>query len=326
MRGRLLACLVVPLFLYACGAVPPAKEPPSVSIAPEPLPPLAPLDLFEEEQKEQEEQEREPVYHFPEVGPAKPARTSAPAVEKKEPEPVLPADTSKPEPPPPQDILELQKKRVAANPTSDEEKIRLALLHAAAGEFEEADRVLSGVRERESSLLPVLEFFLKRRLGAHQEASKILDRFNEEERKASGFQIGRAELCTRVKRYRDYVRAESDRVPAGGPALIYVEPRNFALRRDGERYIVHLNYDWKLFDARSEERAVPAWEAAPLSDREDRISFLGPVGEFYQSFALPLPGDLEPGAYQVMVRVTDALTGQSDQVLLPIRVVGAEGK
>jgi hypothetical protein len=97
------------------------------------------------------------------------------------------------------------------------------------------------------------------------------------------------------------------------------------LKLQGDRPILHLRYEWKLFDENAAEVDVPAWENAPLADREDRLVLNGPITEFSQYFRLPLPEKLPPGAYRVRVAVTDVPTGKSDKVYLPITVAAAEG-
>src|SRR6185295_12759114 len=67
------------------------------------------------------------------------------------------------------DVLKLQKEIAARNPASDDERLRLALLQASAGNLEEAERVFSSVRSRTSKLVPYVEFFLRRQLGDHKE-------------------------------------------------------------------------------------------------------------------------------------------------------------
>ncbi len=217
-----------------------------------------------------------------------------------------------------------EEEAAARKPSGDEEKLRLALLQAAKGDYEAAERTLSGLRERSNRMVPYLDFFLRRQLGDRREAGRLLGQFVEEEKRLTGLVIERAELCTRIRRFRDCVPAESDRVKPGGVALLYVEPRNFALSRDQDRYILHLRYEWRLYDDRSVEHPVPAWERAPQKDREDRIALNGPVEEFYQSFALPLPADLAPGRYRIKVTVTDVQAGRSDRVYVPVTVAGTE--
>jgi hypothetical protein len=222
------------------------------------------------------------------------------------------------------DVLRLQKELVARHPASDDEKLRLALLHTTAGNLEEAERIFSTLRSRTSKLIPYVEFYLRRQLGDHKEAGKLLAQFDHEERLVTGFTIERAELVTRVRRFRDYTPAENDRVAPGGDVHLYVEPRNFSLQQSGEKQTFHLKYEWKLVDDRAVEQPVPAWEKASISEREDRITSNGPAVEFYQSFHLPLPANLATGHYRVKVIVTDALSGKSDRVQVPIYVMPVE--
>src|SRR5260221_10202851 len=73
-----------------------------------------------------------------------------------------------------EDVLKLQKDVAARRPSSDEEKLRLALLQAAAGNLEESERVLSTVKNRTNRMLPYVELYLRRQLGDHKEAGKLL--------------------------------------------------------------------------------------------------------------------------------------------------------
>ncbi|HEV3029833.1 MAG TPA: hypothetical protein VG457_19795 [Planctomycetota bacterium] len=223
-----------------------------------------------------------------------------------------------------EDVLKLQKDVAARRPSSDEEKLRLALLQAAAGNLEEAERVLSSVKNRTNRMLPYVELYLRRQLGDHEEAGKLLARLDEEGRTLAGFGIERAELVHRVRRYRDYVPAETRRVAPGGEVHLYVEPRNFASQASGDRQTFHLRYEWKLIDERSVEQAVPAWDEAPADAREDKISSNGPVAEFYQSFRLPLPINLTAGRYRVRVTVTDVIAGKSARQDVPVEVLPVE--
>jgi len=223
-----------------------------------------------------------------------------------------------------EDVLKLQKDVAARFPASDDEKLRLALLHASAGNLEEAERVLGSLRSKTNKLVPVIELYLRRQLGDHKEAGKLLAQLNDEDRLATGFAIERAELVSRVRRFRDYTPAEHDRVAPGSDVHLYVEPRNFALQRSGDKHTFHLRYEWKLLDDRSQEQPVPAWDRATVEEREDRVTSNGPVTEFYQSFRLPLPANLATGHYRVRITVTDVVAGKSDRALVPLYVMPVE--
>lgn len=265
--------------------------------------------------------------------PAKPAPESAPVavpqpVPPKEAAPAGVVATSAEVPPKREptleDVIRLQKEIAARRPASDDEKLRLALLQASAGNVEEAERLLSSLRTRTHRMLPYLELYVRRQLGDHQEAGALLARLQEEERAVAGFGIERAELVSRVRRYRDYTAAESDRLAPGAEVHLYVEPRNFSAKRAGDKQTFHLRYQWTLIDDRSVEQPVPAWDDAPAEAREDRISSNGPVAEFYQSFRLPLPVNLAAGRYKVRVTVTDVVAGKSDRRDVPITVAAVE--
>lgn len=293
MRGAKSAFAALVLVLGACASRPPASPPPAPPPpVPEPLPRFEPLPP---------EPVKAGVVPSSFEAPPKPEATFA-------------------------EVLRLQREVAARAKSGPEEKLRLALLLATAGELEEAEKIAAGLPGAAGRMLPYLELFLRRHLGDHKEASKVLARLNDEDRAAAGFGIERAELVQKVRRYRDYDRAESDRVKPGGTVTVYVEPRNFTLKAQGERPILHLRYEWKLFDENDAEVAVPAWENAPLADREDRLSLSGPVAEFSQHFRLPIPETLAAGAYRVRVAVTDVPSGRSDRIYLPVTVQAAEGK
>ncbi len=309
MRGGNPVLVALWLSLAACAGSPPAPEPSKPkSAAPTPAPAIKTADP-------------EPVIRVPNVDPIlepqgggiKGAQGVVPSkMEAVKREPGF------------DELLKLQKEIAARNPASDEEKLRLALLYATVGNLEEAERVLSSVKSRSNKLAPYVDFYLRRQLGDHKEAGKLLALFNDEERLATGFVIERAQLCTAIRRFRDYTPAEGDRVKPGGVILLYVEPRNFGLQRNQDKHILHLKYEWKLYDDRSTELQVPAWEQASLEEREDRLSVNGPVTEFYQSFKLPLPANLAMGHYRVKVTVTDAHSGKSDRVHVPLYVTAVE--
>lgn len=308
MRGGSPVLAALWLCLWACAAPPAPPEarpkppdPPPVLPAPDPAPVLKLPSA-------------DPILE-PQGGGIKGAQGVAPA--KMDPgrrEPGL------------DELLRLQKEIAARNPAGDDDKLRLAFLYATAGNLEEAERVLSTVRTRTNKLVPYLDLYLRRQLGDHKEAGKLLGLLNDEERLATGFVIERAQMCTAIRRFRDYTAAESDRVRPGGLVLLYIEPRNFALQRNQDKHILHLKYEWKLYDDRSTEHQVPAWEQASLEEREDRVTVNGPVAEFYQSFKLPLPANLAMGHYRVKVTVTDAHSGKSDRVYIPLYVTAVEGK
>lgn len=309
MRGVCLHISALLLMLSACSA-PPSSAPAGAGAA-EAKPPILP----------------DPATEAPPVAapvlPPEPAPAPVAAPVKVS---VVPTAAEVPPKKDPtfEDVLKLQKEICVRRPNSDDEKLRLALLHAAAGHLEEAERVLSTVKNRTNRMLPYIELYLRRQLGDHEEAGKLLARLDDEGRALAGFGIERAELVRRVRRFRDYAPAEHNRVAPGGEVHLYVEPRNFASAPSGDRQTFHLRYEWRLIDERSVEHPVPAWSEAPADAREDRISSNGPVAEFYQSFRLPLPLNLAAGRYRVRVTVTDVVAGKTARQDVPVEVLPVE--
>ena len=160
MRGARLSVFVFTLVLVGCTAANPfptdPKEPAQkprprseqlTSVAPAPpAPPALPSPL--------------PVL----LSPASKMVTT-PTSASPEPLPAAPPEVEIP-------LVVLQKRRLECNPGDDEERLRMALLHAADGDFEEADLALSSVRSHGNPIVPHLNYFLRTKLGDHAEASQ----------------------------------------------------------------------------------------------------------------------------------------------------------
>ncbi len=217
------------------------------------------------------------------------------------------------------DLLRFQRERMARDPSSDLEKTRLALLLLTAGDWPEAERHFSSIRQK-SELLPYVEAYLYRKLGEAPRASKLHDELLDGWRQADGFKIEKAELVTAAPGFMRYTPHPDGKLPAGSVAKIYVQPRNFALQRDGGCYVLHLTYDWKLFDDRNQEIRVPVWEQLDQNDRFDFIKYQGPVSEFYQVWRLPLPSNLAAGNYRIQVIVTDQGSKREERAFVPFSV------
>ena len=308
MRGGRAALAALGICLSACSSIPPEPAPrpsPAPSTSPEPPRPTPAVPP-------------ESLYRFT-PAPSESELSPGGGI-KGAPTAVAPPAQAAPPSASVQELLRIQRELVAKNPSSDEEKLRLALLLATTGDLEESERVFGSMKAPGGKFAPYLELYLRRQLGEHREAGAALAALNEEDRRATGFVIERAELCTRVRRYRDYAKAENDRVAPGGVVLIYVEPRNFATQKQGERQLLHLKYEWKLFDDRSTEVPVPAWDQAEPAQKEDRLTTVGAIAEYYQSFRLPLPANLAAGPYRIKITITDVLAGKSDRIYVPLSV------
>lgn len=218
------------------------------------------------------------------------------------------------------DWLRFQRERMARNPSDDLEKTRLALLLLTAGDLPEAERFLAMVKQK-SDLFPYLEAYLYRKLGETQRATQLHDALLEEWRQADGFKIEKAELVASARGYLRYDPHPDGKLAPGATAILYVQPRNFTAKRDGDRYALHLTYDWKLFDDRNQEVSIPKWDNCDPNDRFDFLKFQGAVSEYYQIFRLPLPTNLASGNYRIRVTVTDKWTGRDDRIFVPFYIV-----
>ncbi|MHC4605676.1 MAG: hypothetical protein ACYTAF_01915 [Planctomycetota bacterium] len=227
---------------------------------------------------------------------------------------------------PQNEVIKRQQRIVAEKPNNDVERMKLAALLMLNRDYPEAEGVLTGVRDRSHSILPFLEVCIFKGLGEYKAALDRIEQIMLQASAYEGFKIQRADLCTLIAGYRRYVRNEESLIQPGGVALIYVEPRNFSLKMDNGLQKMWLEYDWKLYNDRMEEIAVPVWTAASASDKRDTVAFQGPVREFYQSFRLPLPSNLSVGEYRIKVTVYDRNQERSDSVYVPFRVPAVMGK
>lgn len=222
------------------------------------------------------------------------------------------------------ELVRTQRERMARDPASDLEKLRLALLLMTAGDahYPEAERVLATIRAK-GDLHPYLEAWLYRKLGETQKANQLHTAILDDWRQAEGFRIERAELVTSVKGFGRFEPHPDGKITPGGQLMIYVQPRNFGLKKEGDRYTLHLVYDWRLFDERNQEIALPEWDKCNPAVRFDVNRYNMPISEFHQWFVLPLPKNLAVGNYRVRVTVKDKSTAaeREDRIYISFYVV-----
>lgn len=328
MRGNafrlvLLAFLACgfPILIVSCGAVPerpaePPNSPPSspADTAQEPVRPVPGTAPTSAERKTLAPF-REPAAVSPFKGDGGPEQVPDPSVR-----PAVQPSAYEPDP-----VLDLQKRVVAEKPVDDIEKMKLAALQALNRSYADAEGVLTGLRNRSHPLLPFLEAYLFRMLGEHTAASVRMDRIRQDAMLIEGFKIEKHELCSRISGFRRYESNAGGQVAPGGVALLYIEPKNFALKLENGKHRLWLRYDWHLYNDRMEEIPVPEWQSARPADREDALAFEGPVQEFYQSFRLPLPVNLPIGEYRIKLTVEDKNQSRSDSQYIPFRVPAVMG-
>lgn len=206
------------------------------------------------------------------------------------------------------DVIELQKKIVAQNPNSEDEKKRLAMLYLLKKRFIDAEDLLSGLKDKEEDeLIKVISAYLYNILGEHREARGVLETIVEKWQEQEGVYISKVEVCKSITSFKRYEPCGgSNLIKPGSRILLYVEPKNFEFKEEGNQYLLSLNYNWELFDKNGELVRLPKWENAPQGAREDRVKFNEKIKEFHQSFSLPLPKNLPMGKYKVKVTVEDA--------------------
>lgn len=216
--------------------------------------------------------------------------------------------------------LEFQKNVVAKNPTVIEKK-RLALLYLAEGKLLEAEKIMSIINDPNEKLLKFIWPMVLNELGEFKQAQEKLYLLADELPSSKVIKIERTELCRRIQGFRRYeLYGEGGKIKPGGAALIYLEVKNFTSQKSGDANIMHLKYDWELFDDRDRKILVTAWDKADQKHKEDRIETRGITREFYQSFRLPLPKNLATGNYKIKISVEDASSGKSDSTFVPIYV------
>lgn len=223
------------------------------------------------------------------------------------------------------DVLRLQREIVARNPYSEEERKRLAVLYLLSRNYPDAKVAFEGVKSKEGDrFAALLDAYLDDVLGDHRLAMEKLTAVHDAWRMMEGFRIEKLILCPydsqrpSVRGYENYDAASSEKVrPISRTSrfsfVVYVQVRNFALQRSGERHILHLKYGWELFNDRQEKVPVALWEAAPPGAKEDRLELSGPIREYYQFFRLPIPERLPYGPYQVRIMVEDVVGKKSDR-------------
>lgn len=114
-----------------------------------------------------------------------------------------------------------------------------------------------------------------------------------------------ARLCASIEGYRKFQPHTNGLLRAGGIAHIYVEPSGYRLTTEEGESVLHLRYDWKLYDSEGTEIPVPAWLNCDPADRFDRKACSERPAHFFQQFRLPLPKSLKAARYRIDIRVTN---------------------
>ena len=218
------------------------------------------------------------------------------------------------------DIISLQKRIVADKPNSEAERKKLAMLYILSEHFIEAEEILSKLNSKDE-LIDVNIAYLYNILGEHKTAENRLRKVLDGWEKAGSISVEKVELCESVSGYRQYKPYGRDNsIKPGSPILLYVEPKNFQLNKEGDKYIMHLKYNWELYNDRGQIMKVSIWDSVDPRVREETVEFRDITKEFHQTFRLPLPKNLSMGKYAVKVTVEDVNSGKSASNSIDINI------
>lgn len=120
-------------------------------------------------------------------------------------------------------------------------------------------------------------------------------------------------VAERPRAYGEYVPRATRVYGAGELVQVYLEPQNFHLSREGERYEIHLAVDAKLTDSRgnvvSEYPDVVVWNRLTMR----------PIRDVFLALSLWVP-DVPAGSYVWQITVHDVVSGQAATAEVPILV------
>jgi hypothetical protein len=224
------------------------------------------------------------------------------------------------------EIIEFQKREVAkASGTEKEERERhkLFILYILAERFIDAESLLQGFKTQESAeFIYINSAYLYNILGEHKLARERLKAILERWEKPEGIYVEKIELCEFVEGFRRYKKyTGGNKFKPGATLLIYIEPKNFTLKKAGNNFIMHLNYDWELVDEKDKSIEITKWKDAPARDKTDVLEFHDDVKEFFQTFRLPLPQNLPIGRYKLKFILKDVNADKSATAYTDIEIV-----
>lgn len=148
---------------------------------------------------------------------------------------------------------------------------------------------------------------------------------------AGGVRVSRAVLCRRVEGFGRYEPLTTDTFVAGRPvrAIVYTELDGFLVRAArpgdpvqggvpiGEQVSVELTQSLTLFH---DVDGLQAWHKPAQRVVETTRAARR---DFYLIHTIELPANLTIGKYRLKVTVTDATSGASDEVTMPITIVAS---
>lgn len=208
--------------------------------------------------------------------------------------------------------IRVQTEIVEKNPADLEQIRMLCALLIGAGRHEEAAK-RSEVLPKEDPLRATIRFHNAAIKGNVPVLRELLRDCIAAQ--PAPLKISRIELCRKISGFRRFVPYGEPRFQPGSHVLLYAEFEGMRLKPWGDGHLLHLRYDWELYDDRGRRLSIPSWEKVPPEEKEDRLELRGPVQEYHQSFLLPLPRNLPGGTYTIRLHVwddTSSRTASSD--------------
>lgn len=217
-------------------------------------------------------------------------------------------------------MLEALNTRVAESPDDTAALWELRMLQLAVGDDQAAREVPEGLSTEYAALLRgVIDVIVAGRAAldnpvtASDAALQAVDDLRNVLRERADLLIPTVALCTRVQAFGVYDELASDALAAHQPnrAIVYVEIGNFMSEKTGDgRYRTALADELEVLTASGQSlwrHEEPEIIDLSRQQRED----------FFLAQMITLPATLGPGEYVLKVTIQDALSGKSNQSILP---------
>ncbi|MEZ6066018.1 MAG: hypothetical protein R3B90_09990 [Planctomycetaceae bacterium] len=210
-------------------------------------------------------------------------------------------------------------------------ELQLRLLHLLADEPALALQALPNLSLAEQEAWTKLIWSLSTELNTrdsltqNERLSQVVELVSEAERRfreAAPLEVPIACFCHSINSFGNYDRFPQDVFRSGQPVLLYVELRNFlsgltseGLYRTRMRTTVEIVGTQMAPDGTALERTIDRREFAATEDL-----CRSPRRDYYHSYRLDLPWQLEPGRYQLRLNIVDELGGKAASYEIPFAV------
>ena len=132
-------------------------------------------------------------------------------------------------------------------------------------------------------------------------------------RDLSALSVHNLEFCEQVYDFGAYDKLIESRFAPGDQVTLYSEVENYTSELTEEGYHTWLASRYELLDAN--DRRI---DGGDFPDVEDHCHSLR--RDFHIQFALPMPQRIKPGKYQLLLRVTDRLSGKEGSNVIDFEI------